>query len=258
MTQPEHDRTVADDSCRPVEVDGETIRVRGSGDWTEQDAEFFGEIVRAAKRKYAAGKDYSPAASCRRMETRACPPSYNGPCGDQPCARFESDDPTPWLAEAPAADVNTARRRAGLPPHPTADEEQQRTTRRSSIRDLLDRLEYGLLLAGEKAVLRQHVEAEIRDTDTALRRADQAEDLLRVAHETSNQSEAERASAAQRLEEHRRLAAHRLAELEQAQAAIKRVRALASRWGVLRAYGNAATELRRALDGAEQHTTEGN
>ncbi|MCX4993816.1 hypothetical protein [Streptomyces longwoodensis] len=166
----------------------------------------------------------------------------------------------PWRilgAEAPAADVNTARRRAGLPPHPAADEEQ-RTTRRASVRDLLDGMERGLLLAGEKAVLRQHVEAEIRDADTALRRADQAEDLLRVAHETSNRSEAERASTAQRLEEHRRLAAHRLAELEQAQAAIKRVRALASRWGVLRAYGSAATELRRALDGAEQPTTEGN
>jgi hypothetical protein len=30
-------------------------------------------------------------AACRRMETRACPESYNGPCGDRPCARFESD-----------------------------------------------------------------------------------------------------------------------------------------------------------------------
>ncbi|MEW2567674.1 hypothetical protein [Streptomyces sp. NPDC047070] len=36
-------------------------------------------------------------ATCRRMETRTCPPSYNGPCGTRPCARFESDDPTPWL-----------------------------------------------------------------------------------------------------------------------------------------------------------------
>jgi hypothetical protein len=44
-------------------------------------------------------------AACRRMETRTCPESYNGPCGERPCARFESDDPTPWLAAAaPAAD----------------------------------------------------------------------------------------------------------------------------------------------------------
>lgn len=36
-------------------------------------------------------------ATCRRMETRTCPPSYNGPCGVRPCARFESDNPGPWL-----------------------------------------------------------------------------------------------------------------------------------------------------------------
>lgn len=37
-----------------------------------------------------------PLAACRRMETRTCPAAYNGPCGERPCARFESDDPTPW------------------------------------------------------------------------------------------------------------------------------------------------------------------
>lgn len=38
-----------DDACRQVQVDGETITVRGTGDFTEQDTEFFAEIVRAAK-----------------------------------------------------------------------------------------------------------------------------------------------------------------------------------------------------------------
>ncbi|MFJ6905583.1 hypothetical protein [Streptomyces griseoluteus] len=42
------------------------------------------------------------------------------------------------------------------------------------------------------------------------------------------------------------------AELRQTQAAIERARALASRWGVLRAYGGAATELRTALDSTAQ------
>lgn len=37
-----------------------------------------------------------PLATCRRMETRTCPAAYNGPCADRPCARFESDDETPW------------------------------------------------------------------------------------------------------------------------------------------------------------------
>ncbi|MGJ5895132.1 hypothetical protein ACSCBZ_24730 [Streptomyces niveiscabiei] len=40
------------DTCRSIEVDGETISVRGSGDFTERDATFFREIVRAAKRRY--------------------------------------------------------------------------------------------------------------------------------------------------------------------------------------------------------------
>lgn len=47
-TQPEPD------TCRPVDIDGETIRIRGSGEFTEQDQRFAEEIVRAAKRKYAA------------------------------------------------------------------------------------------------------------------------------------------------------------------------------------------------------------
>lgn len=60
------------------------------------------------------------------------------------------------------------------------------------------------------------LDSSIRETE----RANQAEELLRIAHETSNKSEAERARTA--------------AELEQAQAAIKRVRTLlAGRWGTV-------------------------
>jgi hypothetical protein len=42
------------DTCRPIEVDSEIISVRGSGDMTEQEQGYVAEIVRAAKRKYAA------------------------------------------------------------------------------------------------------------------------------------------------------------------------------------------------------------
>lgn len=42
------------ETCRPVEVDGETIRIRGAGQFTEQEQQFAEEIVRAAKRRYAA------------------------------------------------------------------------------------------------------------------------------------------------------------------------------------------------------------
>ncbi|MCX5601588.1 hypothetical protein OOK29_25900 [Streptomyces phaeochromogenes] len=48
------DEPTAPDTCRPVQVDGETVLVRGIGDFTEQEHRFAVEIVRAAKRKHAA------------------------------------------------------------------------------------------------------------------------------------------------------------------------------------------------------------
>lgn len=40
-----------------------------------------------------------PVHPCRRIPTRHCPVIYDGVCGDRPCARYESDDETPWLPE---------------------------------------------------------------------------------------------------------------------------------------------------------------
>jgi hypothetical protein len=66
----------------------------------------------------------------------------------------------------------------------------------------------------------------------------QLEELLHIAHETSNRSEAERAAAAQRA--------------ERAEATIERVRRLiAGRWGVVD-----PDLVRDALDGTEQPTAE--
>lgn len=45
---------------------------------------------------------HDPVHPCRRMLTRHCPASYGDVCGDRPCARFESDDPTPWQPELDA------------------------------------------------------------------------------------------------------------------------------------------------------------
>lgn len=37
---------------------------------------------------------------CTIMETRRCPASYGDDgCGDRLCARFESDDETPWVSD---------------------------------------------------------------------------------------------------------------------------------------------------------------
>lgn len=40
-----------------------------------------------------------PVHPCRIMPTRHCPEVFGGVCGDRPCARYESDDETPWRAE---------------------------------------------------------------------------------------------------------------------------------------------------------------
>jgi hypothetical protein len=42
------------DICRPVEVDGETVIVRGSGELTEQGQEALAALVRVAKAKFVA------------------------------------------------------------------------------------------------------------------------------------------------------------------------------------------------------------
>lgn len=100
------------DTCRLVEVDGQTILMRGNGELTEQEQQFAAEILRAAKERYAEDDATTTGAvTCRIMETRTCPPSYYGPCGDRPCARFESDDPAPWTdGESPADRVDESAR----------------------------------------------------------------------------------------------------------------------------------------------------
>lgn len=42
------------DECRPVEVDGEMIRVRGGSPMNDEDRDAFIQIVRAAKAKFTA------------------------------------------------------------------------------------------------------------------------------------------------------------------------------------------------------------
>lgn len=80
------------------------------------------------------------------------------------------------LTEADAllhASPNSIRHRAGLPPHPD-DEEQLRTARRYSLGILLSRTDQALT-ADEEALLRRHVEAEMREADTWRRTAELAD-----------------------------------------------------------------------------------
>lgn len=51
-----------------------------------------------------------PKHPCRLLETRACPKSYDGPCPQDECARFESDDETPWADDLIEWQRNQERR----------------------------------------------------------------------------------------------------------------------------------------------------
>jgi hypothetical protein len=55
---------------------------------------FFDDNKEALRRM-----DDDPDHPCRVMPTRGCPPSYAGVCGPRPCARYESEDETPWTQE---------------------------------------------------------------------------------------------------------------------------------------------------------------
>jgi hypothetical protein len=56
MTTPDPEATEATepDTCRPVEVDGQSIRVRGSGQMTPEAEEALAALVRVAKTKFVA------------------------------------------------------------------------------------------------------------------------------------------------------------------------------------------------------------
>ncbi|MCM1972293.1 hypothetical protein [Streptomyces sp. G1] len=61
----------AQDTCRSIEVDGQTISVRGQGVPAEQDLAFFGEVVRAAKRRYAADHPQAQQTDAETLATLA-------------------------------------------------------------------------------------------------------------------------------------------------------------------------------------------
>ncbi|MBM7088102.1 hypothetical protein JTP67_05950 [Streptomyces sp. S12] len=143
-----------------------------------------------------------------------------------------------WIPEPPGAAEHRARVQEWAAqvtrpaPAPAADDDAQRTARRTSLRVILDRASRGVILrTDEAALLRQHVEAEQRDADTARRNAELAD---AVTAETK------------RLKERRTTTLRERAE--RAEAAIKRVRALlAGRWGAVD-----PDLVRAALDGTEQ------
>ncbi|WTC56866.1 hypothetical protein OH715_16970 [Streptomyces cellulosae] len=82
------------------------------------------------------------------LSTRADAPSGYQPTGVRPEPTTAPDTPSPIAGQVAA-------------------EEEHRRARRDSLHNLLARLERTGLHPGEKAALREHLEAEMRDTDTA-------------------------------------------------------------------------------------------
>jgi len=228
-----------DDACRSVDVDGEPVLVRGSGDFTEQDAKFFGEIVRAAKRRYeaevaapAADEDDDPPAACWHTEPGT-------PCDWDVCRqpdRLAAGDHGVDPATTPPLGA-VLRQRAQQAPAAAADEDETiRWSRRESLGILLSRADRSVLSPAEGRMIRKHVEHEMREADTA------------------------RAVARSNLRHVKAI----VPELEQAQAAIERVRHLVTGAAKTTAAGlsdhhigryDLAVEVLAALDGTAQPTT---
>lgn len=163
---------------------------------------------------YATWTEQQPAAPCAQHPHA---PTFNGLCGG--CIQYPAD----------------------MRPAAAADEEQTlRLLRRESLLVLLTRLQRGRALTeAEVGTLRQHVETEMREAETAR-------------------------SVAAGNKRHVQIL---VPELEQAQAAIERVRAIGEdplnghapqsrdQEAYVRGWSFAIYDVRRALDGTEQPTT---
>ncbi|MFE9448329.1 hypothetical protein [Streptomyces sp. NPDC006739] len=67
MTEP----TETEDTCRHVEIDGETIRVRGAAEMSDQSREALGALIRVAKEKFAAENPPTVVTDPERRERYA-------------------------------------------------------------------------------------------------------------------------------------------------------------------------------------------
>lgn len=84
------------DTCRPVEVDGGTVRVRGSGELSEEGHEALTALVRAAKAKFA---EEAPEQKARRAKEHQLDGIRRALCD---AGFMEDDDP---YSHADLADV---------------------------------------------------------------------------------------------------------------------------------------------------------
>jgi len=167
--------------------------------------------------------DDGPRCVCGDPIEQTGDPAYwiHSPGSDTPCLDARPALPARKVAHHIPAEAYAAWTEQA----PAADEDAQRTTRRDSIRNLLDRAHRGTLTFPEADLLRQHVETEIRDADTV-----RAVARGNLRHFRTIAAELEQAQAASRglagkIREQREFLDRVRGELAEAQAAIARVRA---------------------------------
>lgn len=111
------------DTCRPVEVDGEIIRVHGSRPMDEYEQGLFAQIVRAAKRRMEAEDQPAPVTrpqdcDCGASEVAMVAHGVNCKSRRTPLAT-----PTPIATHGPHPTGHLEVRRMPLPPMPPAEDE---------------------------------------------------------------------------------------------------------------------------------------
>ena len=114
------------DTCRSIVVDGQTISVRGSGVPAELDLAFFGEVVRAAKRRYAAEHPDEPAVETVRPKREqpvylstpcaVCTHPYNWHCGRSACEFGTEENPCGCRSFTPGEEPAAGARQDGAQP----------------------------------------------------------------------------------------------------------------------------------------------
>ena len=204
--------------------------------------------------------DDGPRCLCGDPIEQTGDPAYwiHSPGSDTPCLDARPALPARKVAHHIPAEAYAAWTEQA----PDADEDAQRTARRDSLRNLLARLDRRQLHGDETDLLRQHVEAEIRDADTvrAVARGN-LRHFRTIAAELEQEQAASRGLAG-KIREQREFLAGVRGELAEAQAAIARVRAECAamerdmQGSEDDGMRTAIVRVLAALDGTDQTTTE--
>jgi len=83
---------MTEDQCHLVDIDGQTIRLHGSQPMTDHEQDLLTEIVRAAKRKYAAEHPAPGTPVFPQTDTPGHPQSVSSLTRSQPVTSVDRPD----------------------------------------------------------------------------------------------------------------------------------------------------------------------